>query len=187
MDSEWRYLIVRPEKGGFVELFRYAFLGRDFRRFVDHSSSSSSSVDHNWSWRWVILFSILVRKFISFFAIPIYWTGFFLDFFLNLLSLNGLNNFIHGRVFIPERGSQSFVSTIGHLDSRLHLQTTNGDGTFQPQMGNRALMDLCIMSSKIAYENPKLIKNVVNHHWNMHFVDFYHCWNGMYNVLYCIK
>ena len=100
MDSEWSYLIVRPEKGGFVELlFRYAFLGRDFHRFVDQYSSSSS-VDS--SWRWVILVSILVRKFISFFAIPIHWTGFFLDFFLNLLSLNGasffalLNNFIHG-------------------------------------------------------------------------------------------
>lgn len=173
---------MRPEKGGFVELFRYAFLGRDFHRFVD-DDLVSSSFDYNWSWRWVILVSILVRKFISFFAIPIYWTGFFLYFFLNLLSLNGasffalLNNFIHRRVVIPDRGSQSFVSTIGHLDARLDLQTTNGDEAFQPQMGNRALMDLCIMSSKIAYENPKLIKNVVNRHWNMHFVDFYDCWN----------
>lgn len=84
---------------------------------------------------------------------------------------------------IPHRGSQTFISTIGHLDARLDLKfLTQGD--FKPQLGNRALMDLCIMSSKLAYENPKLIQNVVTTRWNMHFVHFYDCWNG--NTNHCI-
>jgi hypothetical protein len=167
MDSEEssRYLIVRPEKGRFTDLFRYALLGAN----VDHRR------------RWVILVSILVLKLIALFAIPMYWTGRFLDFFLNLISLNGgsfftlLHNFLHANVVLPERGSLTFVSTIGQLDARVDLEKQ----PFKPQLGNRAaLMDLCIMSSKLAYENPLFIQNVVNLRWMMHFVAFYDCWNG---------
>nr|GEW31766.1 putative alpha/beta-Hydrolases superfamily protein [Tanacetum cinerariifolium] len=32
-------------------------------------------------------------------------------------------------------------------------------------------------ASKLAYENATVIKNVINLHWKMHFVDFYNCWN----------
>lgn len=83
---------------------------------------------------------------------------------------------------IPQRGSQTFISTIGHLDGRLDLKFAT-EGEFKPQLGNRALMDLCIMSSKLAYENPKLVQNVVTTRWKMHFVDFYDCWNGITKVL----
>ncbi|XP_045794833.1 triacylglycerol lipase OBL1 [Trifolium pratense] len=179
MDSEesTRYVIVRPEKGRFKDLFRYALLG----------AATSSSVDVEEDRRWVILVSILVLKLIAIFSIPMYWTGRFLDFSLNLISLNGgslfrlLHNFLHANVVLPERGSQTFVSTIGQLDARVDLQfmTTEEEEEpfFKPQLGNRALMDLCIMSSKLAYENPRFIQNVVNLRWMMHFVDFYHCWN----------
>ncbi|KAL3655456.1 Triacylglycerol lipase obl1 [Castilleja foliolosa] len=33
------------------------------------------------------------------------------------------------------------------------------------------------MASKLAYENDKVVKNVVDLHWKMHFVAFYNCWN----------
>ncbi|KAM7471927.1 hypothetical protein LguiA_010110 [Lonicera macranthoides] len=33
------------------------------------------------------------------------------------------------------------------------------------------------MASKLAYENANVVRNVVNQHWKMHFVDFYNCWN----------
>lgn len=72
------------------------------------------------------------------------------------------------------------------------------------ELGNRALLDFCMMSSKLSYENEKVIRNVVTLHWKacyspslplfilfiplllcncflfaqMHFVDFYNCWNG---------
>ncbi|TYH53349.1 hypothetical protein ES332_D09G094600v1 [Gossypium tomentosum] len=38
-------------------------------------------------------------------------------------------------------------------------------------------MDLCMMASKLAYENAQVVKNVVVHHWKMHFVDFYNGWD----------
>ncbi|GAU13731.1 hypothetical protein TSUD_348350 [Trifolium subterraneum] len=99
MDSESsrRYLIVRPQKGRFKDLLRYALLGA---QITTTSTSSSSSVDDR---RWVILVSILVLKLIHLFAIPMHWTGRFLDFLLNLISLNGgsfftlIHNFIHGQ------------------------------------------------------------------------------------------
>ncbi|CAA0808781.1 alpha/beta-Hydrolases superfamily protein [Striga hermonthica] len=36
---------------------------------------------------------------------------------------------------------------------------------------------MCMMASKLAYENDKVVKNIVDLHWKMHFVDFYNCWN----------
>ena len=78
---------------------------------------------------------------------------------------------------MPERGTETFISTIGHLDGRIDLYKgksvaeeikgsvfadTTGKGE---ERGNRALMDLCIMASKLAYENAKVVKNIVTHHW----------------------
>nr|GLL37526.1 uncharacterized protein LOC109187493 [Ipomoea trifida] len=45
------------------------------------------------------------------------------------------------------------------------------------ELENRAHMDLCMVVSKLAYENENVIRNAVNLHWRMHFVDFYNCWN----------
>lgn len=198
------WMIVRPEKGGFRDLLRYAVTGdiHSFSRFVDYGGdedqTSSSTPTHTPDHRWIILVSILVRKIIAFFAKPMEWTGRFLDFLLNLLSLNGnfvglLRNFIHGicisahalhysssfsyftsfhddgtgNVVVPVRDTETFISTIGQLDGRLDLHefASEGEEGFKPEIGNRALMDLCIMSSKLAYENAQVIKCVVNRHW----------------------
>ncbi|CAK8544991.1 unnamed protein product [Lathyrus sativus] len=180
MDSHPRYLILRPENGGFTDLFSNALSG-NYSQFTSLPSplppTPTPTPDH----RWVIFVSIFLRKFISLLAKPMDWTGRFLEFFLNLLSLNGyffglLHNLTHGKLVIPQRGSQTFVSTIGHLDARLDLKFLT-QGQFKPQLRNRDLMDLCIMSSKLAYENPKLVQDIVTSRWNMHFVDFYDCWN----------
>lgn len=81
---------------------------------------------------------------------------------------------------MPRRGSETFISTIGHLDGRIDLYNTKsfvegtatddftsgqGTSTIQVEMGNRVLMDLCIMASKLAYENANVVRNVVVHHW----------------------
>ncbi|XP_057439739.1 triacylglycerol lipase OBL1 isoform X2 [Lotus japonicus] len=166
-----RYLNVFPDKGGIWDLMRYALLG-DISTFVDTNNNNLSDPHH----RWIIFLSILVRKIIAFLAKPLYWTGCFLEFLLNLLSQNGnffglLHNLIRGNLVVPQRGSEAFISIVGHLDNRIDLHEGQMFTEFIPEMGNRALMDLCVMASKLAYENALVIKNI------MHFVDFYNCWN----------
>ncbi|XP_052181774.1 triacylglycerol lipase OBL1 [Diospyros lotus] len=197
-----RYLIVRPENGGIRDLFKLLVspdYGGSAAKFLESSdedavadeSSGGGAVaaDH----RWVIFVSILVRKIIAVFGKPMEWTGYFFEFLLNLLAGNaGLSgllwNLLRGKVVMPQRGSETFISAIGHLDRRIDLYKSNslaegtgdpafGERVLQVDIGNGSLLDLCMMASKLAYENAKVIKNVVNHHWKMHFVDFYNCWN----------
>lgn len=79
---------------------------------------------------------------------------------------------------MPERGSETFISAIGHLDGRVDLLKTKtfsediSRGVFETnklpwEMGNPVLMDMCMMASKLAYENEKVVKNVVNLHWKV--------------------
>jgi len=82
---------------------------------------------------------------------------------------------------IPERGSVTFVSTIGQLDGRIslykewnfveHLEGIDSvdSGRVKIELGSRGLMDLCVMASKLAYENAKVVENVVDLHWKASF------------------
>ncbi|KAG5538056.1 hypothetical protein RHGRI_025220 [Rhododendron griersonianum] len=192
-----RYLIVRPQNGGITDLVRF-LVSTDkasAAKFIETSDSGTFAAellggddggitpDH----RWVIFVSIVVRKIISVFGKPMEWSGCLFEFFLNFMSDNGgmlglLWNLLHGKVVMPHKGSETFISAIGHLDGRIDLYTNNslvegisesasrGKG-LQSESGNRVLMDLCMMASKLAYENAKVVSNV------MHFVDFYDCWN----------
>lgn len=85
-----QYLIVNPGNGGFRDLFNYGVLGDDVTgaKFLESSEEgllASFAADH----RWVILFSVIVRKLIALFRKPMQWTGLRVEFFLNLLSDNG--------------------------------------------------------------------------------------------------
>ncbi|KAA8541564.1 hypothetical protein F0562_022716 [Nyssa sinensis] len=199
--ESFRYLIFRPENGGIGDLFRFLVLsnkasGAKFLESSDHDFVAEALLggggvtpDH----RWVIFVSIIVRKIIALFGKPMEWTGYIVEFLLNLLSENGnllglLYNLLHGKVVMPRRDSETFVSAIGHLDGRIDLYKSNllmeeisepasGQRIIRVEIGDRALMDLCMIASKLAYENASVVRNVVNHHWKMHFVDFYNCWN----------
>lgn len=76
---------------------------------------------------------------------------------------------------IPERGSETFISTIGHLDGRIDLYKRDdlvkevGDSA----SGEQALMDLCIIAAKLAYENANVIRNIVVHHWKACYFNFF--------------
>ncbi|KAK2654646.1 hypothetical protein Ddye_014502 [Dipteronia dyeriana] len=203
----FEYLIVRPEKGRTVDLVRYMLWG-DIRSGVSFLETSSDEylseqvqlaahypADH----RWIIVVSILVRKIVAFFGKPMEYTGYAVEFILNLLSLNAnlsglIYNLFHGKVVIPQRGTDTFISTIGHLDSRIDLFSGHnlaedmrnsdlGERGLKIELGNRFLMDLCMMASKLAYENAQVVRNVVFHHWKMHFVDFYNCWNDFHKEM----
>lgn len=52
----------------------------------------------------------------------------------------------------------------------MNVPDQHGDSAFEEsivrvELGNRALMDLCIMASKLAYENEKVVRNVVVQCW----------------------
>lgn len=95
-----------------------------------------------------------------------------------------------GHLVIPRRGSATFISTIGHIDGRINLDpgdvfVVKDDDDDVPvleqrgiqlEAGNKSLMDLCMMASKLAYENAIVIKNVVNLHWKacFFFFPFFH-------------
>ncbi|KDP40612.1 hypothetical protein JCGZ_24611 [Jatropha curcas] len=183
-----RYLIVSPKKAGKWSLFKYLALGdtKSGRKFLDSSEEEEKDGAVSYH-RMVILMSIIVRRILAFIAKPLMYLGFVVDFFLNLLSENGdfhglLINFLHGKVKIPHRGSETYISTIGQLDGRIDLykseklvkqidDSVTVERSIKAEMGDLSLMDLSIMASKLAYENARVVKNV------MHFVDFYDCWN----------
>ncbi|GFQ08136.1 lipase [Phtheirospermum japonicum] len=184
--GDFNFLIVSHENGGVRDLFKFLVYndresGAKFLKscngdgfFTGELLWDENGGDH----RWVIFVSIIVRKIIKVFGKPMEWSGYLVEFILNLLSLNGnflglLFKILHGNVSMPERGSETFISAIGHLDGRLDLFKEIS----HIEMGNRALMDICMMASKLAYENDKVVKNVVDLHWKMHFVAFYNCWN----------
>lgn len=84
-----------------------------------------------------------------------------------------------GKMVMPQRGSETFISAIGHLDGRIDLDKNDlfEKGDDEPaskekiginmDLGNRALVDLSMMAAKLAYENAEVVKNVVNQHWQV--------------------
>lgn len=71
---------------------------------------------------------------------------------------------------IPQRDTITFISSIGHLDGRIDLSKTDNLGVGSIDSGieienNRSLMDLCIMASKLAYENARVVEEIVVNHW----------------------
>ncbi|TYG48943.1 hypothetical protein ES288_D10G055600v1 [Gossypium darwinii] len=192
--DDFRYLIVRPDKGGIWDVLKYSLrgdieCGSKFLESSDQGVVGGEAADH----RWIILMSIVARRIIHFLGKPMELTGYGVDFFLNLLSQNGslfglFYNLLRGDIVIPKRGTETFISTIGHLDERMDLyqaknlvgdlhNSTPGEEIKNVELDDRATMDLCMMASKLAYENAEVVRNVVVHHWKMHFVDFYDCWD----------
>ncbi|XAR74031.1 Triacylglycerol lipase [Bertholletia excelsa] len=189
-NDDFGYLIIRPDNVGIQDLF--GFWNGERRTAAKIVESSEGEVgagelftgvklDH----RWVILVSIVVRKLLALFAKPMEWTGCFFEFILNLISNNGdllglLYNLTHGKVVMPHRDSETFISAIGYLDGRIDLYKSYSFGErigLKVELGDRALTDLCMMASKLAYENTNVIRNIINHHWKMHFEAFYNGWN----------
>ncbi|KAK7834167.1 hypothetical protein CFP56_024876 [Quercus suber] len=85
-----RGLKVERERHGRLTTFNSTLMSTDlasglsFLEGSDQELVERVAADH----RWVILVSLILRKLIAFFAKPMEWTGYALDFFLNLLSLN---------------------------------------------------------------------------------------------------
>lgn len=88
--DDFRYLIVRPDKGGIWDVLKYSLRGdiesgSKFLESSDQGVVGGEAADH----RWIILVSIVVRRIIHSLGKPMELTGYGVDFFLNLLSQNG--------------------------------------------------------------------------------------------------
>ncbi|XP_037497425.1 triacylglycerol lipase OBL1-like [Jatropha curcas] len=189
------FLVVNPHKGRKRDIVKYLVTkntksGMSFLDSSDEGIKGGAAIDH----RWILLVSVIIRRVLAFINTPLKYLGYVVDFVLNLISQNEgvsgiLDNVLHLKLKIPRRGSENFISTIGQLDGRIDLYRTvilsekvddsisTDVNNIKADLGNRYLMDLSIMASKLVYENEKVIKHVVERHWKMHFVDFYNCWN----------
>ncbi|GKV09676.1 hypothetical protein SLEP1_g21138 [Rubroshorea leprosula] len=162
------YLIVCPERADYGTC----------------SSRATVKPDH----RWVIVVSFIALKIIHLISKPMQYTGYAVTFILNLISQNGgffglLRNLLAGNLVVPQRGIEAYISIVGQIDGRVDLYHgkklvkklySSASGEIS---NNRELMDLCMMASKLSYENAEVVRNVVVHHWKMHFVALYNCWD----------
>ncbi|VVA90481.1 unnamed protein product [Arabis nemorensis] len=140
-----------------------------FLESVEYISRSSMVIDEEAEdHRWVIMVSILVRKIIGLLRTPMEYTGFIVDFLLNLFSANGgFLGLLFGRIDMYK--GWNFVE---HLES-MDLVNSDSSESVRLEPGSSGLMDLCVMASKLAYENAKedFISFVLFQHYQMHY-DF---------------
>ncbi|XP_009608476.1 triacylglycerol lipase OBL1-like isoform X2 [Nicotiana tomentosiformis] len=141
-----RFLIVKFENGGIWDLIRFGVWEdkESGAKFLEYSSTGDHVVeeeeellrddDEVADHRWVIFVSILVRKILKVFGKPMEWTGFFLEFMLNLFSLNGssflglLYNIWHD--YQKERSTQVFILCDKPKDANLILISFRGTEPF---------------------------------------------------------
>ncbi|XP_023543970.1 uncharacterized protein LOC111803685 isoform X1 [Cucurbita pepo subsp. pepo] len=167
------YMLLKPEEVKFFDLLRLLFSSNlKKRKFVD----STSAREHNFWHRFFIFLSIIVLKLLRFFAKPLALLGFFLESWLNFISANGgfsgiLLNILRFKLIIPDSSSAEYLSIIGHLDSRVRLdeKIKAGDVNY--------FGALCMMASKLVYENEAYVTQTVNHVWKMELLGFFNFWN----------
>ncbi|CAA0840673.1 alpha/beta-Hydrolases superfamily protein [Striga hermonthica] len=168
------YLVIKPEKASWLDLFRILFSSNLERR--DFFDCPEEGVLSRFGHRWIVFISVLVQKVLLFMKIPLAAVGTVVEFFLNLPAANGgcrrlFFNLLTGRVVIPDKTSATFKSTAANVDTRLELDTNIAIES------NKYNAALAMMASKLSYENKSFIRNVITNHWRMEFIQFYNFWN----------
>lgn len=168
------FLLLRPEEATLLDLMALLFARRGG---VGRSVESSASWEAVSELRFVIVASLVGQKLLLWAAPAMAWLGSLLEMWLNTLSYNSgiqslLPRFLWGKVMIPDPTSKNFVSTVGHLDTRVLL-----DGSIQPG-DSRYIGALAIMAAKTAYENSVFTRAAVTDFWKMEYVGSYDFWNA---------
>ncbi|KAF3575874.1 hypothetical protein DY000_02030901 [Brassica cretica] len=198
-----KYFVLDPREATFSDLARLLF-SSDLRnrRFIDSSEEKLEDDLCRFRRRWIIFVSIIIQKLMILLRKPLYFLGFYLSFWLNLLSSNGgffkiLPNLFKGKIIWPEKTSATFASLVGNLDRRVELDRRIERGS------KRYKAMLSIMASKLSYENTNFVSSVLHNHWKvltfnnnlfsfdklqsrlssmtrlkMNLLGFYSCWNG---------
>ncbi|KAG0527882.1 hypothetical protein BDA96_06G271500 [Sorghum bicolor] len=163
------YMVLRPDRAGPVELLHLLFspkVGRN--RAVDCFTSTEV---RSFARRLAIFLNLILQVLLLSLAGPLAALGAAVELVLNLAD-----NVLHGRMEYPDRSSPAYRSVTGLIDRRVDL-----DRSIKPT-DSRFDAALCVMASKLAYENEAFIRDVVTSHWQMEFVRFYSCWNEFQNA-----
>ncbi|KAH9300022.1 hypothetical protein KI387_011605, partial [Taxus chinensis] len=84
---------------------------------------------------------------------------------------------------IPTKGSDTFLSFIGHLERRSELYESDSNDYLNVNdsktidAGNRFFADMSAMASTVVYENELVVRKRITEHWKMHFVEFFNFWD----------
>ncbi|XP_073010368.1 triacylglycerol lipase OBL1 [Typha latifolia] len=168
------FLILRPDKGGWLDLFYLLFSGK-----VDENKAIDCPIDtviDQSRRRWAIFVSLFLQMILLLFKKPMALLGSALEFWMNLLLENGgfgklIRNILQGNVAIPDKTSSNYRSSIGLIDTRVDL-----DKKIKPS-DSKYHASLSIMAAKLAYENEACIQTIIHNNWQMTFLGFYNCWN----------
>ncbi|KAL6658073.1 hypothetical protein ACP70R_004320 [Stipagrostis hirtigluma subsp. patula] len=163
------YMVLRPDRTGPVELLHLLVspkVGRN--RALDCFTSTEI---RSFRRRLAIFLNLLLQVLLLSLACPLVALGDAVEFVLNLVD-----NVLHGRMEYPDKSSPTYRSFTGFIDRRVDL-----DRSIKPT-DSRHDGALCVMASKLAYENEAFVRNVVTSNWQMEFVRFYNCWNEFQNA-----
>jgi hypothetical protein len=146
------------------------------------TSSKKSEKKTNWQQK----VSLTCMKLLWKCAKPLSFVGFLLEWSLNFFALNGSLCtlpyrciFHRNELVIPQPETSDYHTIIWHLDPRRHLYMNTSDAakanstktdtaSFPAEgSGSRSAMDVCIMASKLAYENELVVQKVVEEDWNV--------------------
>ncbi|KAK4488385.1 hypothetical protein RD792_004147 [Penstemon davidsonii] len=159
-------MLLNSNEASFLDLCKILFssdIGK--RKFVDCPEGVRPEP---FGRRWIIFVSVLAQKMLQAVSKPLAGFGSAVEYWLNLLSFNQglfrlIMNYIKGNVIYPDKTSASFLSFIGHIDSRLHLDSKISAGD------KRYHALLSIMAAKASYENKNCIDLIVRDYWKTKF------------------
>ncbi|KAK1433073.1 hypothetical protein QVD17_09979 [Tagetes erecta] len=168
------HLLLSPKDVGFWDLTKLLFsknIGK--RKFID---CPDGTTEESWGRRFVIFASIVAQKVLHLLYKPSNWLGSAVEFMPNLMQANGgffklLLNTVSGKIVLPNKESGDYLTAIGLWDIRRDL-----DDKIKHE-DPRYTSALAVMAAKSAYENEAYIKETVEKHWKMEFLEYFSCWN----------
>ncbi|KAM3390455.1 hypothetical protein ACQJBY_012198 [Aegilops geniculata] len=158
------YMVLRPDRASPFDLLHLLFspkVGRN--KAIDCFTSTEI---RSFPRRLALFLNLLLQILLLSLAGPVAAIGAAVE-----LALNLVDNVLHGKMEYPDRSSASYRSLTGLIDRRVDLDRSLAPGD------SRHHAALCVMASKVAYENEAFIRDVVTRRWQMEFVKFYNCWN----------
>ncbi|XP_024184559.1 triacylglycerol lipase OBL1 [Rosa chinensis] len=176
------YLVLKPNKAGPIKLVQFLWAGYIVEG-EDAMILCPTGEEENLKRKWLISFILLLQMILLWIAKPMRNFGLVFEWFLNLpsskrnwleLSLDLLTGDIK-----KEKDSASFISTVGHTDKRVKLDSSIS------RLDVRYRRALSAMAAKIAYENQAFIETTVKNHWKMKlikFFDFYNYYQGRHTT-----